>query len=142
MLLDQQQAALVSLIAFLMEDVGVIGSLIVEAIANLDESSHVINDRYAVPLSYIREFVNGLASWVDSTVDKADESQRSELFNDITSVYVTACYRIFELSAYRDENNNLLADPSSFSPVLPHKLVKLSATEFIRKMRHYSYQLE
>jgi hypothetical protein len=46
------------------------------------------------------------------------------------------------LSAYSNENNNLLADPSSFPLVLPHELVKLSAAEFIRKMRRYSYRLE
>jgi archaellum biogenesis ATPase FlaH len=36
----------------------------------------------------------------------------------------------------------LLANPSSFPLVLPHKLVKLSVVEFIRKMRRYSYRLE
>jgi hypothetical protein len=46
------------------------------------------------------------------------------------------------LSANSDENNNLLANPYSFPPMLLHKLVKLSATEFIRKMRRYNYQLE
>ncbi len=44
--------------------------------------------------------------------------------------------------AYHDENNNPLANPSSFPPELPHELVKLFAAEFIRKMRHYSYRLE
>jgi hypothetical protein len=65
-----------------------------------------------------------------------------KLFNDIASVYVTAYNRISELSAYSDENNNLLADSSSFPLVLPHELVKLSAAEFIRKMHRYSYRLE
>jgi hypothetical protein len=72
-LLDQQQAALVGLVASLMEDVGVIGPLIAETIANFDASSHVISDRYVVPLSSVREFVSGLASWVDSIVDEANE---------------------------------------------------------------------
>ncbi len=67
--MDQQQAALVGLIASLMEDVGVTGLLTVEAIANLDASNHVISGRYVVPLSSVCEFVNGLASWVDSIVD-------------------------------------------------------------------------
>jgi hypothetical protein len=61
-ILDQQQVALVDLVASLMEDVGVIGLLTVEAIVNIDASSHVINGRYSVPLSFVREFVNGLAS--------------------------------------------------------------------------------
>jgi hypothetical protein len=61
-LLDQQQAALVGLVASLMEDVGVTRPLTVETIANLDASSHVIDGHYAIPLSFVREFVNGLAS--------------------------------------------------------------------------------
>jgi hypothetical protein len=134
-LLDQQQAALVGLVASFMEDVGITGPLTAEAIANLDTSSHVISGRYVVPLSSVCEFINGLASWVDSIVDETNEGQWSELFNDIASVYVTAYDRISELSAYRDENNNPLADPSFFPRMLLHELVKLSAVEFIRKMR-------
>jgi hypothetical protein len=57
-----------------MEDVGVTGPFTAETIANLDASSHAISGRYAVPFSSVREFVNNLASWVDSTVDEADES--------------------------------------------------------------------
>jgi hypothetical protein len=73
MLLDQQQAALVGLVASLMEDVSITRPPTAETIANLDTSSHVINGRYAVPLFSVHEFVNGLASWVDSIVDEADE---------------------------------------------------------------------
>jgi hypothetical protein len=76
-LLDQQQAALVDLVASLMEDVGVTGPLTAEAIANLDASTRVISGRYVKPMSSIREFVSDLASWVDSIVDEADEGQRS-----------------------------------------------------------------
>jgi hypothetical protein len=141
-LLDQQPAALVGFIASLMEDVGVIGPLTAETIANFDALSHIISGRYAVPLYPIHEFVSGLASWVDSNVDEIDEGQWSEFFNDIAFVYVSACDRISELSTYRDEDNNPLADPSSFPPVLPHELVKLSAVEFIHKMRRYRYRLE
>jgi Na+-transporting NADH:ubiquinone oxidoreductase subunit NqrE len=72
-LLDQWQAALLGLVASLMEDVGVTGPLTTEAIANFDTSSHVIGGRYAIPLSSVHEFVSGLASWVDSIVDEADE---------------------------------------------------------------------
>jgi hypothetical protein len=121
-----------------MEDVGIIGPLTAEAIANFDASSHVINGHYVVPLSCVREFVNSLTSWVDSIVDKVNEGQRSELFNDITSIYVTACDCISELSAYRDENNNPLANSSSFPLVLSHELIKLFVAKFIHKMRHYS----
>jgi hypothetical protein len=73
MLLDQQQATMVGLVASLMEDVGVTGPLTIEVIMNLDASSHVISGRYAVPLFSVREFVNDMASLVDSIVDEVDE---------------------------------------------------------------------
>jgi hypothetical protein len=72
-LLDQQQATLVGLVASLMEDVSVTKPLTAEAIANFDALNHVINGRYAVPWSSVREFISDLASWVDSIVDEADE---------------------------------------------------------------------
>jgi hypothetical protein len=82
-LLDQQQAALDDLVTSFIDDVGVIGPLSPEAIANLEVSEHVISGRYAVQLSSVREFVSGLASWADSIVDEVDPVQRSDLWNDI-----------------------------------------------------------
>jgi len=58
-----------------MDDVGVTGPLTAKAIANLNASSHVISGCYAVPLSSVHEFISGLASWVDSIVDEANEGQ-------------------------------------------------------------------
>ena len=141
-LLDQQQAALDGIVASFIQDVGVTGPLTAAAIADLDASTHVICGRYAVALSSVREFISGLASWIDTIVDKVDEGQRSDMFNDIASVYVTACYCIDEIAVYRDDNNNPFDDPSSYPPVLPHELVKLTAAEFIRKARPYAYRLE
>ncbi|KAI2496442.1 hypothetical protein MHU86_18066 [Fragilaria crotonensis] len=57
-------------------------------------------------------------------------------------VYVTACNRIDEITVYRDHNNNPCADPNSLPPVLPHELVKLSAANFIRKIRLHAFRLE
>ncbi|CAN5966279.1 unnamed protein product [Sphagnum jensenii] len=112
-LLDQQQAALDDLVTSFIDDVGVIGPLSPEAIANLEVSEHVISGRYAVQLSSVREFVSGLASWADSIVDEVDPVQRNDLWNDIASVYVTACDRVSQLSSLRDADNNALANPSS-----------------------------
>ncbi len=61
-MLNQQQTTLVGLIASLMEDVGVMGPLTVETIANLNASNHIISGRYAVPSFFVNEFINGLAS--------------------------------------------------------------------------------
>ncbi|CAK9862296.1 unnamed protein product [Sphagnum jensenii] len=129
-LLDQQQAALDDLVTSFIDDIGVIGPLSLEAIANLEVSEHVISGRYAVQLFSVREFVSGLASWADSIVDEVDPIQQSDLWNDIASVYVTTCDRVSQLSSLRDADNNAFANPSSLPPVLPHDLIKLSTAEF------------
>jgi hypothetical protein len=79
----QQQNALDNFIASFIDDVGVIGPLIVESIANIDPSTHVISGHYAVVLSSVREFLIGLASWADILLSKADESDYNNLRHDI-----------------------------------------------------------
>ena len=75
-------------------------------------------------------------------VSERGEREQKELQNDFALVYFTACNRINEISIFRDHNNNPCADPSSLPPVLPHELVKLSAAEFIRKIRQHAFRLE
>jgi hypothetical protein len=91
----------------------VIGPLTAESIANIDPSTHVISGHYAVALSNVREFLVGLASWVDTLLNEADESDQNALQHDIALVYVTTYDQIHEISAYRDRNNNVMADPGS-----------------------------
>jgi hypothetical protein len=142
-LLDQQQATLDDLVTSFIDDVGVVGPLSPEAIANLEVLEHVISGRYAIQLSSVQEFVSGLASWADSIVDKVDPVHQSDLWNNIASVYVTACNCVSQLSSICNAtNNNALANPSSLPPVLPHDLVKLSAAEFICRVRQHTYRLQ
>jgi hypothetical protein len=87
----QQRNALDNFIASFINDVGVIGPLTAESIANIDPSTHVISGHYAIALSSVREFLVGLASWVDTLLNEADESDQNALQHDIALVYVTAC---------------------------------------------------
>jgi len=57
-LLDQQQVALDDLVTSFIDDVGIIGPLSPEPIANLEVSEHVISGHYAVQLSSVRDFVS------------------------------------------------------------------------------------
>ena len=135
---DQQQGALSDLINSFIEDVGLTGPLTADSIAALDPLTHAISGRYAVALSSVQEFICGLATWVDTLVSESDEREQNEL----QLVYVTTCNRIDESSIYRDHNNNPCADPTLLSPALPHELIKLSAAEFIRKIRQHAFRLE
>jgi hypothetical protein len=87
----QQRNALDNLIASFIDDVGVTGPLTAELIANIDPLTHVISGRYVVALSSVREFLVGLASWADTLLNEADESDQTDLQHDIALVYVTAC---------------------------------------------------
>jgi len=75
----QQRNALDNLIASFIDNVGVIGPLIAKSIANMDPSTHVISGRYAVALSSVREFLVGVASWSDTLLNEADESDQNNL---------------------------------------------------------------
>ena len=97
---------------------------------------------YAVALHSIQEFLCGLATWVDTLINEALESEQKDLQHDIALVYVTACHKIDEISIYRDHNNNPCDDPNSLPPILPHELVKLTAANFIRKIRQHAFRLE
>ncbi len=89
-----------NLIVSFIDDVRVIGPLIAESITNIDPSTHVISGHYAVVLSSVREFLVGLASWVDTLLNEADESDHNALQHDIALVYITTCDQIHEISAY------------------------------------------
>ena len=138
-LANQQQAALSGLIDNFIVDIGVTGPLTAECIAALDPSTHAVCGRYAVAFQSVQEFLSGLATWVDVLINESLESEQKELQRDIALVYVTACNRIDEISIYRDHSNNPCDDPNSLPPVLPHELVKLSAANFIRKIRQHAF---
>jgi hypothetical protein len=73
-LVFQQRNALDNLIASFIDDIGVTGPLTAELIANIDPLIHVISGRYVVALSSVREFLVGLASWADTLLNEANES--------------------------------------------------------------------
>jgi len=131
----QHRNALDNLMASFIDNVGVTGPLTTESIANIDPSTNVISGRYAVALSSVREFFIGLASWANTLLNEADESDQNDFQHDIALVYVTACDRIHEISAYQDRNNNAMANLDSIPPMLPHELVELSVANFIQKIR-------
>jgi hypothetical protein len=141
-LLEQQQAALNDLVGFFKEDVGVEGPLDAEAIGDLDLLTHVTDGKYAVQLSSVHEFLCGLASWIDTLIDEAIDVDRNNLFKDIGQVYVTACNRIDSICVHRNHNNDPFDDPTALPPVLPHEIVKLSAFQFLQKIRKNTFRLD
>jgi hypothetical protein len=133
--LEQQQATLNDLIAFFIDDVGVISPFTIELIRNLDTSTHVISGLYVVFISNVQEFLSSLATWMDALIEKADDVDQNNLRQDIGLVYVTACDQIDSICVHRDHNTNPFTDPTSLPPVLPHELVKFTATQYIHKIR-------
>ena len=122
------------------------GPLTAEMIGDLDPSIHVIDETYAVSLSSVGEFLSGLASWIDELIDKASDEARNNSFNDIGSVYVTACNLIDSICdsicVHCNDNNDRFDDPTLLPPALPHEVVKLSASQFLRKIRKDAFRLD
>jgi hypothetical protein len=70
----QQRNALDNLIASFIDNVGVTGLFTTKSIANINPSTHIISGRYAVALSSVQEFLVGQASWADTLLNEANES--------------------------------------------------------------------
>jgi hypothetical protein len=94
LLQELQSAAHDDLVVTFVEDVGILGLLTDDVIANLDPLYNVIRGNHAMYLASIQKFVNGLAFWLDSIDDEVDQGQRSKLLNDIASIYVTVSDQI------------------------------------------------
>jgi hypothetical protein len=75
----QQRNALDNLIASFIDDVGVTGPLTAESIANINPLTHVFSGRYVVVMFSVREFLVSLASWANTLLNKADESDQNDL---------------------------------------------------------------
>ncbi|CAK9237624.1 unnamed protein product [Sphagnum troendelagicum] len=87
-IMSTMRNALDNLIASFIDDVGVIGLLTTESIANTDPSTHVISGHYAIVLSNVREFLVGLAFWVDTLLNEADESDQNAV-NTTSPLFTT-----------------------------------------------------
>jgi hypothetical protein len=140
-LIGQQKAELNALVANYVDEIGAVGPLSDNAIAELDPALHAFSGRYAVSLEEVREFLIGLASWVETIVDEAGEDERHDLLLDIGMAFVVACDRIDDICVQRDSTNSPDSN-QSLPPVLPHELVKMSPADFIRMTRKQAYRLE
>jgi hypothetical protein len=130
-LISHQAFELDNLIATYMEEVGAIGPLSDAVLEQLDRHRHAISGRFAVRLDKVHEFLAGLAAFVESTIEEANESERTQLLLDMELMFVVACNRISDIAVNRDAVNERSPE-QSLTPVLPHDLVKISAAEFLR----------
>jgi hypothetical protein len=62
----------------------------------LHRHNHAISGRFAVRLDKLREFLAVLAAFVESTIEEATESERTQLLLDVGLVFVVACSRSAE----------------------------------------------
>jgi hypothetical protein len=84
----QQRNALDNLIASFIDDVGVIGPLTAESIANIDPSTHVISGHYAIALSSVREFLVGLLPGLTPYLTKPMKATRTP-FNTTSPLFTS-----------------------------------------------------
>lgn len=58
------------------------------------------------------------------------------MLQDIGMAFVVACHQISEILVQRNEDRSALYELSSLPQGLPHELVQVSITNFLRKARH------
>ena len=76
MLLNQQNAAFEKLVAKLVEEIRIDGSLAEEIANPLNPTTFVINGSIAVLKVHVCEFLVGLASWVEDLIEESDPAFR------------------------------------------------------------------
>ena len=141
-LVSDQTSAFEKLIKTFIDDVGVVGPLTQEANQHLDPGLHVSSGLYSVSLLQVREFLCGLARWVEGIIDEADAAQQQQLLRDIGSVFTIACDRISNICVLRNRDNSPFIDELSLPPVLPKELVRTRPRDFLRMVCEHSFRLE
>jgi hypothetical protein len=141
-LASQQDAAFKRLIATFIDDVSVQGPLSPEDIELLDPGAYVSSGLYAVLKICIREYLVGLASWVEQILEETEVSVQEQLLSDIGRVFTVACDRISNVCVLRNEDNGPYIDAELLPPVLPNALVKIRPGDFLRKVCAFKFRLQ
>jgi hypothetical protein len=138
----EQTSAFQKLINTFKEDVGIMGPLTREAIQLLDPNAHMSSGMYSVSTLNIREYLCGLARWVEGIINENDAPQQQQLLRDIGSVFAVACDRINSICVLRNRDNSPYVDELSLPPVLPKDLVEPRPRDFLRMVCDHSFRLE
>ncbi|KAI2493008.1 hypothetical protein MHU86_2095 [Fragilaria crotonensis] len=142
MLINQQNAAFEKLVATLVEDVRIDGPLNDEAINLLNPITYVINGSFAVLKVNVREFLVGLASWVEDLIEESDPAVQAKLIHDVGSLFTVACDRITKICVFREADNRPYVAEDLLPPVLPPKLVTTRPGDFLRQVCVYNHRLQ
>ena len=143
LLVSEQTSAFNKLIRTFIEDVGIEGPLTQDDLAlREDPDTHVSSGSYSVSLPQVRDYLCGLASWVEGLINEADNEMQNQLLRDIGLVYTVACDRIEKICVLRSQDNSPYVDEHSLPPVLPKELVRTRPRDFLRMVCKHSVRLE
>ena len=142
LLLSEQSSAFDKLIRTFIKDVGVEGPLAHDVLSLRDPETHVSSGSYTVSLAKVRDYVCGLASWVETLVTEAYNDQQNQLLCDIGLAFSVACDRIGNICVLRRQDNSPYVDKDSLPPVLPKQLVNTRPHDFLRMVSKYSVRLD
>jgi hypothetical protein len=142
LLLSEQSSAFDKLIRTFIEDVGVEGPLAQDVLSLRDPETLVSSGSYTVSLAKVRDYVCGLASWVEALITEADNDQQNQLLRDIGLAFAVACDRIGNICVLRSQDNSPYVDEDSLPPVLPKQLVNTRPRDFLRMVSKYSVRLD
>jgi hypothetical protein len=100
---------------------------------------HVPSGSYTVSLAKVRNYVCGLASWVEALITEANNDQQNQLLCDIGLAFSVACDRIGNICVLRSQDNSPYVDEDLLPPVLPKQLVNTQPRDFFRMVSKYSF---
>lgn len=140
--MSEQASAFNKLIRTFIEDVGIEGPLMQDVIELRDPETHASSGSYSISLPQVREYLCGLASWVEGLINEVDNDLQNQLLRDIGMVYSVACDRIDNICVLRSRDNSPFVDEHSLPPVLPKELVNTRPRDFLRMVCKHSFRLD
>lgn len=104
----------------------------------LSEWDLLIDSKYVVQKSAIRNFLSGLGSFVHISMAELPAESLNDVITAVGTLFLSA---VVGLSACIENRGELIGGPSGLPPVLPHELIKLTRAAFNSDVRAQARRL-
>lgn len=135
---SQQTHHIAELIQSLHRISGCKGPITDDELNLLSEWDLIIDSKYVVQKSAIRNFLSGLGSFVHISMSELPADALNEVIHAVGTMFLSA---VVGLSASIENRGELIGGPTGLPPVLPHELIKLTRAAFNGDVRAQARRL-
>lgn len=135
---SQQTQHLSELVQTLHRISGCKGPITDDELNLLTEWDLIIDNKYVVQKSAIRNFLSGLGSFVHISTAELPPASLNDVVHAVGSMFLSA---VVGLSAIVENRAELIGGATGLPPVLPHELIKLTRAAFNSEVRCHAPRL-